>query len=70
MIKIGASIMKNKVNEIKTKICIPKGTLGGNCSGCRYWEEYNRDSSGRAFCSYYDDWYYPSERRGCFARKE
>ena len=48
--------MKNKANEIKTKICIPKGTFGGNCSGCRYWEEYNRDSSGRAYCSYYDDW--------------
>ena len=47
--------MKNKVNEIKTKICIPKGAFGGNGSGCRYWEEYNRDSSGRAFCSYYDD---------------
>ena len=47
--------MKNKANEIKTKICIPKGAFGGNCSGCRYWEEYNRDSSGRAFCSYYDD---------------
>ena len=62
--------MKNKANEIKTKICIPKGAFGGNCSGCRYWAEYNRDSSGRAFCSYYDDWYYPSERRGCFARKE
>ncbi|WP_147329377.1 MULTISPECIES: hypothetical protein [Megamonas] len=62
--------MKNKVNEIKTKICIPKGTFGGNCLGCRYWEEYNRDSSCRAFCSYYDNWYYPSERRGCFARKE
>ena len=62
--------MKNKANEIKTKICIPKGAFGGNCSGCRHWEEYNRDSSGRAFCSYYDDWYYPSERRGCFARKE
>ena len=62
--------MKNKANEIKTKICIPKGAFGGNCSGCRYWEEDNRDSSGRAFCSYYDDWYYPSERRGCFARKE
>ena len=62
--------MKNKATEIKTKICIPKGAFGGNCSGCRYWEEYNRDSSGRGFCSYYDDWYYPSERRGCFARKE
>ena len=41
MIKIGVSIMKNKINETKTKICIPKGVFGGNCSGCRYWEEYN-----------------------------
>ena len=30
--------MKNKANEIKTKICIPKGAFGGNCSGCRYWK--------------------------------
>ena len=58
--------MKNKANEIKTKICIPKGFFGGNCSDCIYWEEYNRNSDGRAYCSYYDDWYYPSERRNCF----
>ena len=70
MIKIGVSIMKNKANEIKTKICIPKGFFGGNCSDCIHWEEYNRASDGRAHCSYYDNWYYPSERRGCFARKE
>ena len=57
--------MKNKANEIKTKICIPKGFFGGNCSV--HWEEYNRASDGRAHCSYYDNWYYPSERRGCFA---
>ena len=67
MIKIGVSIMKNKANEIKTKICIPKGFFGGNCSDCIHWEEYNRDSDGRAYCSYYDNWYYPLERRGCFA---
>lgn len=59
--------MKNKVNEIKTKICSPKGFFGGNCSDCIHWEEYNRASDGRAYCSYYDNWYYPSERRGCFA---
>ena len=67
MIKIGVSIMKNKINEIKIKICIPKGFFGGNCSDCIHWEEYNRASDGRAHCSYYDNWYYPSERRGCFA---
>ena len=50
--------MKNKVNEIKTKICIPKGFFGGNCSDCIHWEENNRASDGRAYCSYYDDWYY------------
>ena len=43
--------MKNKANEIKTKICIPKGFFGGNCSDCIHWEEYNRASDGRAHCS-------------------
>ncbi len=30
--------MKNKVNEIRTKICIPKGFFGGNCSDCIHWK--------------------------------
>lgn len=55
--------MANKSKE--TKIRIPQGFFGGNCAGCRYWEEYNKRFDGRAYCSYYEDWFYPSEIHGC-----
>lgn len=57
--------MKKNVNEMKIRI--PQGFFGGNCSDCTHWEPYNRASDGRAYCDHYDNWYYPSERRGCFA---
>ena len=55
--------MKKKINEVK--ICIPQGFFGGNCAGCQYWEDDNKRFDGRAYCSYYEDWFYPSEMHSC-----
>ena len=63
---MGEFVMEKKINEVK--ICIPQGFFGSYCSDCIYWEEYNRLSDGRVYCSWYDEWFYPSERRGCFIR--
>ena len=63
---MGEFVMEKKINEVK--ICVPQGFFGGYCSDCIYWEEYNRSSDGRVYCSLYEEWFYPSERRGCFIR--
>ncbi len=66
--------MKNKENENKQveAVTIPCGSFcSGNCAdGCIYWNPYDRDSYGRQWCNYYDTYYYPSDRNGCFAKKE
>lgn len=58
--------MKEKVH-IETEVKIPEGHFcGGNCSDCAYYELRNRRDDGRCWCNYYNSWYYPSERNGCF----
>lgn len=52
------------------KVILPEGKFfGGNCSDCRYYEWGKKDSNGRAYCSHYGHYYYPSERQGCLSYK-
>lgn len=61
--------MKNKNTE--TTVKLPEGKFcSGNCSGCIYWNPYDKDANGRQYCSYYDTYYYPRERNGCLSRKD
>ncbi len=61
--------MKNK--NIETTVKLPEGKFcSGNCSGCVYWNPYDKDSNGRQYCSWYDTYYYPRERNGCLSRKD
>ena len=59
----------NNVKRNENQVCIPEGFFGGNCSDCIYWDPYDRNSIGRAYCSWYNSYYYPSERNGCTSRK-
>ncbi len=52
-------------------IQIPEGKFcGHNCAdGCVYWHPENKNSVGRDYCSYYDNYNYPHERQGCLSYK-
>lgn len=54
--------------ENTSGVKLPQGKLCGyNCAdGCIYWNPYDRDSYGRQYCSYYETYYLPRERQGCF----
>lgn len=58
---------ETKKNEMK----LPEGKFcGKNCADdCIYWSPYDRDEKGRQYCSWYDKYFFPSERQGCFSHK-
>ncbi len=62
-----------KANENKKNVCpkpvvIPEGKFCSNCADrCRYYYPSDRDSNGRAYCGYYESYYYPRERNGCLS---
>lgn len=59
--------MDVKKNEEMEQIVIPDGHFcGGNCSDCVHYNYHDRQSDGRCLCDYYNSYYYPSERNGCF----
>ena len=59
--------MKKEIKKETKTIKVPCGKLCSNCAdGCIYWEPYNKNSSGRQYCSSLNSYYYPSERNGCF----
>jgi len=45
---------------------LPEGEFCGNCSTCNHYFPSKRDSQGRGYCGYYDTYYFPSDRNGCF----
>lgn len=56
--------------EKNAQIKIPEGKFcSGNCVDCIYWNPRRTDSNGRQYCSWYDTYYYPDERRGCLSKK-
>ena len=58
------------MTEKNSDIKIPSGQFcSGNCVGCIYWNPSRKDSNGRQYCSWYDTYYYPDERRGCLSKK-
>ena len=58
-----------EIKNAKNDIVIPAGFFcGGNCATCKYWDwSTGPDKNGRRKCSWYGNWYAPSERQGCLS---
>lgn len=61
-------MQKEKKLTGEKEITIPCGTFcSKNCAdGCIYWNPYDRKDDGRQWCEYYDTYFYPNDRNGCF----
>lgn len=62
--------MENQKKEFEIKL--PDGKFNyctGNCSCCCYYNPYDTNSRGEAYCSYYGSYYSPRQRQGCRSHK-